>query len=85
MLKSRSTAKTHKSSNRVSDIVLRVVVFINFILLNVLSQVVEETGTVIAAIRRNIIVGNAFFSGNNSTYRSIILSNFESFNIGLRT
>ena len=45
--KARSTAKTHKSLNRLSDIVLCVVVLINFILLNVLSQVLVEIGTVI--------------------------------------
>ncbi len=60
IVKSRSTARIHKSSNRVFDIVLRVVVFISFILLSFLSQVVEETGIVIAAITRDIIVGNAF-------------------------
>jgi hypothetical protein len=53
MLKARSTAKTHKSLNRVSDILLRVVVFISFILLNVLLRVVEETGIVMAAMIRN--------------------------------
>jgi hypothetical protein len=67
MLKSRSTARTHKSLNRVSDIVLRLVVFMNFILLNVISQVVDETGIVMAAVIRNIVVGNAWFNGNNST------------------
>ncbi len=66
MLKSRSTAKTHKSLSRLSDIVLRVVVFISFILLNVLSHVVDETGIIIAAMIRDIIVGNSSFSGNSS-------------------
>ena len=45
-LKSRSTAKTHKSLNLISDIVLRVFVLISFILLNVLPHVVDETGNV---------------------------------------
>jgi hypothetical protein len=53
MLKSRPTASTHKSLKRVSDIVLRVVVFISLILLNVLSQVVDETGIVMVAMIRN--------------------------------
>ncbi len=65
MLKSRSTAKTHKSLSRLSDIVLRVVIFISFILLNVLSHVVDETGSHTAIIR-DIIVGNPCFSGNGS-------------------
>ncbi len=67
MLKSRSTARTRKSLNRASDIVLRVIVFISFILLNVLSQVVDETGIAMAAMIRNIVVGNTCFNGNNST------------------
>ena len=46
ILKSRSTAKTHKSLNLISDIVLRVFVLISFILLNVLPHVVDETGKV---------------------------------------
>jgi hypothetical protein len=65
MLKSRSTAKVHKSLSRLSDIVLRVVVFISFILLNVLSHLVDETGSHTAIIR-DIIVGNPCFSGNGS-------------------
>ncbi len=65
MLKSRSTAKIHKSLSRLSDIALRVVVFISFILLNVLSHVVDKTGSHTAIIR-NIIVGNPCFSGNSS-------------------
>jgi len=64
MLKSRSTAIIHKSLSRLSDIVLRVVVFISFILLNVLSHVVDETGSHTAIIRD--IVGNPCFSGNSS-------------------
>ncbi len=61
MLKSRSTAKIHKSLSRLSDIVLRVVVFISFILLNVLSHVVDETGSHTVIIR-DIIVGNPCFT-----------------------
>jgi len=67
MLKSRSTARTHKSLNRVSDIVLRVVVFISFILLNVLSQVVDETGIVKAAVIRN---GKQNFNHGNFSTRN---------------
>jgi len=66
ILKSRSTAKTHILLSRLSDIVLRVFVFIIFILLNVLSHVVDETGIVIEAMIRNIIVRNPSFSGNSS-------------------
>jgi hypothetical protein len=66
MLKSRSTDKTNKSISRLSDIVLRVVVFISFILLNILSYVVDETGLVIAAMIRDIIVRNLCFSVHSS-------------------
>jgi hypothetical protein len=65
MLKSRSTAKIQKLLSRLSDIVLRVVVSISFILLNVLSHVVDETGSHTAIIR-DVIVGNPCFSGNSS-------------------
>jgi hypothetical protein len=67
MLKSCSKDKMHKSLNRISIIVLRTCVFINFILLNVLSHVVDETGIVIAAMTRDIIVGNAGLNGNDSS------------------
>jgi hypothetical protein len=53
MLKSRSTVRTHKSLNRLSDIVLRVVTFISFVSLNVLLQVIDETGIAMAAMARN--------------------------------
>jgi hypothetical protein len=66
MFKSRSTDKTHKSISQLSDIVLRVVVFISFILLNILSYVVDETGLVIAAMIRDIIVRNLCFSVHSS-------------------
>jgi hypothetical protein len=63
MSKSRSTDKIH----RISIIVLRTCVFINFMLLNFLSHVVDETGIVIAAMTRDIIIGNASINGNNSS------------------
>ena len=81
MLKSRFTVKTHKSFNRLSNIVLRVVVFISFILLNVLSQIVDETGIVITATSERITIGNVYFNGNISIYRSTIVFKFESLSI----
>jgi hypothetical protein len=62
ILKSRSTAKTHKSLNLISDIVLRVFVLISFILLNVLPHVVDETGKVdyLCSFRTETVLVRAF-------------------------
>lgn len=85
MSKSRSIAKTHKSLNRLSDILLRVFVLINFILLNVRSHVVEETGMVSATRRIDITLGKACFNGNSSMYSSTMFSSCFSFSIGFST
>ena len=85
MSKSRSIAKIHKSLNRPSDILLRVFVLINFILLNVRSHVVEETGMVNATMRSDITLGKACFNGNSSIYKSTMLSSCFSFSIGFST
>ena len=52
MLRSSSAAKTHKF-NLISDIVSRAVALISFILRNVLSHVVDETGILIPAATKD--------------------------------
>ena len=54
---SLSIANNDKSLSLVSDILLRAVVLMSFILLNVRSVVVDDTRSVIALVRSDVIVG----------------------------
>ena len=55
----------------------------SFILLNVLSVVVDATGIVIEHIGSDRIVGKACWNGKVPKYRSTIFLDFDCFNIGL--
>ena len=63
MQKSLSIANNDRSLSLLSDILLRATVFMYFILLKVLSVVVDDTGIVIAPIRSDRRHGNARLSG----------------------
>ena len=67
------------------DILLRATVLMSFILLEVLSIVVDDTGIVIVPIRIDSILGNACWNGKTSKYRSIIFFDLNGFNIGFST
>ena len=56
---SLSIANNDKSLSLVSDILLRAVVLMSFILINVRSVVVDDTDSVIAPVRSDMIVGKA--------------------------
>jgi hypothetical protein len=66
MLRSSSAAKTHKF-HLISDIVSRAVVLISFILRNVLSHVVDETGILIPAATKDQSCNR---SGSVGTYEN---------------
>jgi len=68
-------------SKSVVDILLRATVLISFLLLKVLSVVVDDTGIVIVPISERIL-RNACWNGKTSKYRSIIVFGFNCFNIG---
>ena len=69
-------------SKSVVDILLRATVLMSFVLLKVVSVVVDDTGIVIVPIRTERILGNACWNGKTSKYRSIIVFGFNCFNIG---
>jgi len=85
MRKSLSIASNDKSLTLLSNILLRAIVLMSFILLKVLSVVVDDTGIVSAPIRSGKILGNACLNGKNSKYKSIIVFGFNCFKIGLST
>jgi hypothetical protein len=60
---------------------LRAVVLIYFILLNVRSIIVDDTGIVNAPTIRDITVGNACLNGKTSKYNSTIFYDFDCSNM----
>ena len=82
---SLSIANNDKSLSLVSGILSHAVVLMSFILLNVRSVVVDDTGSVIAPVSSDMIVGKVCGNGRVSKYKSIIFFDFYFFNIGFNT
>ncbi len=70
--KSFPIANVYKSLNLLSDILSRALFLMSFILLKVRSVVLGETGMIIARMRRDIIVRNAWRNADSSKYKLIM-------------
>ena len=85
MQKSLPITSNDKSLSLLWDIMLCATVLMSFLLLEVLSVVVDDTGIVIVPVKSYRILGNACFNDKTSKYKSTILFDFNYFNIGLST
>jgi len=83
--KSFPIANVYKSLNLLADILSRALVLMSFILLKVRSVVVGETGMIIARMRRDIIVRNAWRDAESSKYKQIMSFDSDSFSRGFNT
>ncbi len=75
--KSFPIANVYKSLNLLADILSRALVLMSFILLKVRSVVVGETRMIIAAMRRDIIVRNAWRNAESSKSKLIMAFDFS--------